>query len=1110
MANKDFSNPWKGLNFYIEGEVIYGRNAEIQSLSQYIFNNAQTVLYGRSGIGKSSILNAGIFPRARMRGMIPVSIRLKHDDTNNYVLQIREAIEKSGLTPEPLLPAVRGEENESLWEFLHRHNFLDSNGEQRIPLLVFDQFEEIFTLQRNEKLKREFFRELGNLLNDVKPTYIVEHENKARKSRTTEGETKVVSSGAFKGLSLKLNIRRNDSEEEPQVSYIEHPDYHIVFAMREDFLSSLELYASSIPVMKDNRFGLLPINEEQAADIISLPREGLVDKEVAKLIIQQVTGRSDFELDGNPEIEVDAAVLSLYLSRLYIKKPENEPCITKQLVRTYSGHIINDFYLDAICSKPEENELISKESIFLLENQLLTREGRRNNVSRSDLKDQGISENELDILIDKRKLLRQFNHGNDMRIEYIHDILCPVVKERKEQRELLEQQERERLRQEQEKKLLLERQRKERRRTRILLGSAALLILGIVGWLALDWFLNDKEYKTYYADFTRRNGWPVGVGKELSHSEASKLSTFYCLVRYGNNSKHNVEVLISPGRDMAPHDMRIPLVGADDQSNKEAIAFSELMGQTRKIIFSSGPDDNVAKEVAYDKDGHVLYSTNYYGENQMLWAVYTDANGSPIKLSNNADRMRVMLDPQSGLESKCMFYDSQGVPCHNYLGDYGYNIVYDEDNRIERLDHLNAFGNVNYSESRSYEDGNITIDYANAPQKYDQLKIIKNEKGEIAERRYYKNGRLLDDIMQPAIERMLYYDNGLLKQTACSDAYEKPFKGMGTKTALSHFTYQDGSRKLISESRLNEKGDTLYDYRLTIGAAVRDSIVDDRAQNTYLHKHSVYNDGVLAETSYYDREGNPAYNMEEDFHRLVVETKKQSDGGKHVLYTYYDEDGKLYDKGITRSESHFDKDGDRTFYRTFDADGNIISSMAYEYQNGIESARYAVGIHGTPIRCPQWESEHLCYYKLESVRDFSGRLAQVNALGEKGQPSLLYADMNGRTFSADTIGNRKIGCGWNFYTLRHIDPYTPKASDRKVNYIHLLKPGGAADKAGLLDGDILVSGTISPGCEITVKRSNPESDKAETKRFILPNTPDPGAEVYPVYYSAKEYDDLWK
>lgn len=217
------------------------------------------------------------------------------------------------------------------------------------------------------------------------------------------------------------------------------------------------------PVMRDNRFGLLPINEEQAAQIILRPVPELISEAVAKLIIEKVTGRTDFELDGKPEIEVDAAVLSLFLSRLYIKKSETDPQITAELVNTYSGHIIRDFYLESITSNEETHELLSEDTILYLENQLLTREGRRNNVSRSDLIAQGVTSEELNILIDKRKLLRQFNHGNDMRIEYIHDILCPVVKERKEQRELM--QDLERKRQEEKQKLQRLQEQQERERT---------------------------------------------------------------------------------------------------------------------------------------------------------------------------------------------------------------------------------------------------------------------------------------------------------------------------------------------------------------------------------------------------------------------------------------------------------------------------------------------------------------------------------------------------------------------------------------------------------------------------------------------------------------------
>ena len=83
------ANPWKGLNFYLEGEKLYGRDNEIQSLAQYVINNTQTVLYGRSGIGKSSIINAGIFPVARREGLYPISIRLKHDVEASYVTQVQ-------------------------------------------------------------------------------------------------------------------------------------------------------------------------------------------------------------------------------------------------------------------------------------------------------------------------------------------------------------------------------------------------------------------------------------------------------------------------------------------------------------------------------------------------------------------------------------------------------------------------------------------------------------------------------------------------------------------------------------------------------------------------------------------------------------------------------------------------------------------------------------------------------------------------------------------------------------------------------------------------------------------------------------------------------------
>lgn len=85
-------NPWLGLESYKEGEVLYGRDDDIRDLSQSVLNDSDTLLYGKSGIGKSSILNAGIIPAARRYGFLPVLIRLSHKGTQTYLCQIKDAI----------------------------------------------------------------------------------------------------------------------------------------------------------------------------------------------------------------------------------------------------------------------------------------------------------------------------------------------------------------------------------------------------------------------------------------------------------------------------------------------------------------------------------------------------------------------------------------------------------------------------------------------------------------------------------------------------------------------------------------------------------------------------------------------------------------------------------------------------------------------------------------------------------------------------------------------------------------------------------------------------------------------------------------------------------
>ena len=308
------TNPWLGLQTYKEGEILYGRSEEIRILSGLVLRNTQTVVFGRSGIGKSSILNAGVFPVVRRHGVVPVSVRLDHSgDMASYIRQIKAAVkkafeplEKEGkVTETELAPAS---EEETLWEYFHRVEHRDAEGRIVRPLVVLDQFEEIFTLQSDRRVRDSFFSQLADLINNVMPEGL--SDSLKSENPTSEGDYEEVGEGLDLGL---------DSLSTADSLYLQGSEFHLVFTLREDFLSALERNTTDIPELRNNRYSLQPINEEQAAEIIMRPRPGLISTEVARLIISRVTGENDFELDGIPEIQVDSAILSLYLSCIYNK-----------------------------------------------------------------------------------------------------------------------------------------------------------------------------------------------------------------------------------------------------------------------------------------------------------------------------------------------------------------------------------------------------------------------------------------------------------------------------------------------------------------------------------------------------------------------------------------------------------------------------------------------------------------------------------------------------------------------------------------------------------------------------------------------------------------------
>ena len=99
-------NPWPGSATYQDPQkneeaakvMFCGRDNEIIDLLRLIDNNLFVTLYGPTGVGKSSLLNAGVFPQMRNMGYFPISIRFSEEDaTIPYAETVVKRIEDSEL-----------------------------------------------------------------------------------------------------------------------------------------------------------------------------------------------------------------------------------------------------------------------------------------------------------------------------------------------------------------------------------------------------------------------------------------------------------------------------------------------------------------------------------------------------------------------------------------------------------------------------------------------------------------------------------------------------------------------------------------------------------------------------------------------------------------------------------------------------------------------------------------------------------------------------------------------------------------------------------------------------------------------------------------------------
>ena len=134
-ATSSSGNPFKGLAYYTEGDQARfgGRGRDVEAVVSGILRSPAFVLHGRSGLGKTSLLLAGVIPELQRRGCRTVYVRTLHDPLEDA---------RAAVLAEAGLPASSAAEPElgTLVEQLSR----PGEGHGGPLVLLFDQFEEFF------------------------------------------------------------------------------------------------------------------------------------------------------------------------------------------------------------------------------------------------------------------------------------------------------------------------------------------------------------------------------------------------------------------------------------------------------------------------------------------------------------------------------------------------------------------------------------------------------------------------------------------------------------------------------------------------------------------------------------------------------------------------------------------------------------------------------------------------------------------------------------------------------------------------------------------------------------------------------------------------------
>ena len=409
--------PFIGIQSFEEanGSFFYGRDREIQEILALILSSGVSLVYSKSGIGKTSIFNAKIIPE--LQGdkyrchVLPVT-RFKTLSTltdqkekeseipNPFIFNtLQDIVEKSTslLEHENLLKDIN---KMTLSEFLKEYVKLNKEDVfdkyyHKIRILIFDQFEEFFNIYISNRFEQQknFFYQIKDAIN-------------------------------------------ND------------PSLRVVFIMREEFVANLDTFSYILPDGFRRKFRLEPLRKESAIQAVEKPmlqtlaqepklKEIINEEDIKKIadkVVENLLKIYVQRYDGKTEIIngefVEPVQLQVVCQRLWDKNILAGK-IKNEIDSIQFGDVDNaltDFYVDAVTVAKATTKTKEHDIREWCEEKLITTAGTRGIVYQDVKVTAGMSNKVVNVLQNKY-LIRAEERGGGKWFELTHDRMIKPIRD---------------------------------------------------------------------------------------------------------------------------------------------------------------------------------------------------------------------------------------------------------------------------------------------------------------------------------------------------------------------------------------------------------------------------------------------------------------------------------------------------------------------------------------------------------------------------------------------------------------------------------------------------------------------------------------------------------